>query len=103
MTAEMIAIGYMYQFEVFVKTPMWIFFVLFFMTSSVYILIAFFMSTIVTSKFMGFAINFSIILQSMVNNVVLLEPTVQKKLFFNLNNPDWVNYVTKVFYLNPCF
>ena len=39
----------------------------------------------------------------MVMNMVLSDPTVQKKVFFNLDMPVWVRLISNVFYLNPCF
>merc|ERR1712023_392922 len=36
-------------------------------------------------------------------NMVLSEPTVLKKVFFNLDMPIWVSLISKVFYINPCF
>ena len=31
------------------------------------------------------------------------EPTVLKKVFFNVDNPRWVNFIANMFYINPCF
>jgi len=39
----------------------------------------------------------------MVMNIVMSEPTVLKKVFFNLDQPVWVNRMIQVFYLMPCF
>ena len=35
--------------------------------------------------------------------MILSEPTMMKKIFFNLDTPDWVKYTSKLFYLLPCF
>lgn len=35
--------------------------------------------------------------------MVLSEPTVLKKVFFNLDMPVWVSMISKIFYINPCF
>jgi hypothetical protein len=50
MTLEMIAIGRWYGFDVFVKTPVWVFFFLMFNATQAYIAIAVFFSTIVSEK-----------------------------------------------------
>jgi len=103
MTLEMIAIGRWFQFDVFVKTPVWVFFFLMFNTTQAYISIAIFFSTIVTEKSQAFTVNFCVILCSMVMNIVLSEPTIIKKVFFNLDMPFWVYLATTCFYFNPCF
>jgi len=103
MTLEMIAIGRWFQFDVFVKTPVWVFFFLMFNTTQAYISIAIFFSTIVTEKSQAFTVNFCVILCSMVMNIVLSEPTIIKKVLFNLDMPFWVYLATTCFYFNPCF
>jgi len=39
----------------------------------------------------------------MVMNMVLSEPTILKKVFFNLDMPVWVSFLANIFYINPCF
>ena len=87
----------------FTRTPFWVFFILFFLTAEAYISMAFFFSTIVENRSQAFTVNFSVILMSMVTNMILSEPTAMKKVFFNLDNPVWISIATNLFYFNPCF
>ena len=103
MSLEMVAIGKWNNFDVFVKTPWWVNFALLFLTTTSYIWLAFLFSTISSTKSQAFTVNFCVILASMVQNIVLSEPTIMKKVFFNLDQPDWVNYVTSLFYIFPSF
>lgn len=50
MTGEMVLVGKWYAFDVFAKTPGWIFFVTLFMTSQTYITMAIFFSTLARTK-----------------------------------------------------
>lgn len=51
MTIEMIVIGqYYYKFDAFAKAPAWIWFLILFMTSETYIIIAMFFTTVVSTK-----------------------------------------------------
>lgn len=52
---------------------------------------------------MAFSVNFSVILTSFVECMVLSEPMMMKKVFFNLDTPLYMQRITKLFYLNPCF
>ena len=103
MTSTTIWIGQYAAFAVFAKAPFWIWFVIFFLTTNAYISMCFFFSTIVQNKSQAFTVNFSIILLSMVCNMVLSEPTTLKKVFYNIDNVPWVEAVTNVFYIVPCF
>ena len=98
-----IVCGNLAEFDVFTKAPAWVWFVLFFFVTNAYISMAFFFVTIARSRTQAFTVNFSIILMSMVVNMVLSEPLTMKKIFFNIDNVPWVSAVTNVFYLNPCF
>ena len=103
MALELIAIGKTYDFDVFRKTPWYIFFMVIFMTSTAYLAMACFFCTLAFNKNQAFTINFCVILMSMVMNIVLSEPSVIKKVFFNLDMPPWVNIANRVFYFLPCF
>ena len=52
---------------------------------------------------MAFSVNFTVILTSFVECMVLAEPMMMKKVFFNEDMPDNIKNITKIFYLNPCF
>ena len=95
--------GNLFEFHVFTRTPFWVFFILFFLTAEAYISMAFFFSTVVENRSQAFTVNFSVILMSMVTNMILSEPTAMKKVFFNLDNPFWISIATNLFYFNPCF
>lgn len=103
MAVEMIIVGKYYNFEVFTKTPGWVFFFLFFITTEVYIILAIFFSTLISTKEQAFTGNFIVILCSLVCNIILSEPTLIKKVFFNQDMPPWVSWATRSFYLLPCF
>lgn len=90
-------------FDIFTRAPYWIWFLIFFMTTNAYIVMCFFFTTIIQNRSQAFTINFSIILLSMVTNMIMSEPTIMKKVFFNLDNIQWIEAVTNIFYLNPCF
>mmetsp|Transcript_24224 Transcript_24224/g.37329 ORF Transcript_24224/g.37329 Transcript_24224/m.37329 type:complete len:324 (+) Transcript_24224:489-1460(+) len=86
--AEMICIGrYWYGFEVFTRTPMPILFYLIVLTSMSYISMACFFSTLTNTRAQAFSINFSIVLCSLITNVIISDPSMLKKVFFNLDNP----------------
>ena len=103
MSLEMIWIGKLNGFDVFVKSPWWVIFGLLFLIISAFMSLAFLLSTLVNTKTQAFTINFCVVLASMVLNIVLSEPTIIKKVFYNLDQPDWVMQMTKVFYLFPSF
>lgn len=103
MSLEMIAVGNWYNFDVFVKCPVWVFFCLMFISTQAYIAMGIFFSTIISDKNQAFTVNFCVILCSMVMNIVLSEPTIIKKVFYNIDQPLWVYLTTKLFYLVPCF
>ena len=103
MTAQMVAVGIWYRFDVFTRSPPFIFFAAMFMVGQVFIKMAFMFSTLVQTRNQAFTVNFCVILCSMVMQIVLSEPTIIKKVFFNLDMPIWVNFITKAFYLMPCF
>ena len=101
---EMILIGrYYYQFEVFTRTPMPIMFYLIAITSMSYISMACFFATLTTSRTQAFSINFSLVLCSMITDVIISDPSMLKKVFFNLDNPPLFKAIGYLFYLNPCF
>ena len=102
-TTEMIIIGNIAGFNCFTRTPVEINFFLYFITTQAYIIMSFFFSTIVTTRSQAFTVNFSVVLTSMVMNMALSEPTVLKKVFFNLDMPNWVRIISYIFYFNPCF
>lgn len=102
-TTEMIVIGNLVGFNCFTRTPFEVNFLLYFLTTQCYIIMAFFFSTIVTTRSQAFTVNFSVVLTSMVMNMVLSEPTVLKKVFFNTDMPFWVSMISNIFYINPCF
>lgn len=103
MTAEMIVAGKWYGFPVFVKTPAYVYFIVNFMVSLGYLTMGMMLSTLASNMNQAFTITFCVILLSMVMNILFAEPTVIKKVFFNLDVPDWVNIVNKLFYLVPGF
>lgn len=104
MSIEMILVGrYYYMFACFVKAPFYVWFLILMMTSTAYLLIAFYFVTIIQNKTQAFTVNFGVVLCSMVANIILCEPTTIKKVFFNLDMPVWVSMSTNFFYLNPCF
>ena len=90
-------------FDVFVRAPNWVWFLLFVSVTNTYIAMAFLFSTIVQNRTQAFTIKFSIILLSMVTNMCLSEPMTMKKIFYNIDNVPWVTAITKLFLLNPCF
>ena len=84
MAIEMIFLGkYWYQFDVFTRSPAWVFFGLIYVTNTAYTSMAFFFSTVINTKTQAFTITFCVILCSMVMNIILSEPTILKKVFFN--------------------
>jgi hypothetical protein len=99
----MILVGNYYGFDVFTKTPAYIFFGLYFLITSAYIAMACFFATLMTSRSQAFAVNFSLILCSMLINMILSEPTILKKIFFNTEKKLWMYIATNSFYLIPCF
>jgi hypothetical protein len=85
MSALMIFVGHLYGFEIFTKTPAWVWFFLFFQVSTAYLSMACFCVTIAESRSQAFTVNFTMILCSMLINMILSEPTVIKKVFFNID------------------
>ena len=103
MTCSVIGFGNFYGYEVFTNTPPSIWFWIIFNTCNAYLSLCFFLNTIITNRTQAFTVNFAVILCSMIINMVLSEPTTLKKIFFNENNVSWVEKVTFLFYLIPCF
>ena len=103
MASLMIIIGHLHDFDVFTKTHPWVFFLLFFMISTAYLSMACFCVTISETKSQAFTVNFSMILCSVLINMILSDPSVIKKIFFNVDCPPWMFYTTKLFYFVPCF
>ena len=95
--------GNMAEFDVFVRAPNWVWFIMFFTVTNAYIALAFLFSTILEKRYQAFTIKFSIILLSIVTNMCLSEPMTMKKIFYNIDNVPWVTAATKIFLLNPCF
>ena len=79
----MIVVARWNEFDVFTKTPFLVWFTLFYIVSNAYLAMACFLSTIADSKSQAFTVNFSMILCSMLINMILSEPTILKKIFFN--------------------
>jgi len=100
---EMVVIGHLLGFECFIMSPTWVLFGLLFATCEAFIGMACFLSIILYSRSQAFAANFAIIMSSLVICFCLSEPTLMRKVIFNLDTPFWVNLVVKFFYLNPCF
>lgn len=99
----MILVGRAYGFDVFTKTPFYVFFSVYFLITSAYISMACFFSTLMTTRSQAFSVNFSLILCSMLINMILSEPTILKKIFFNTKQPLWLYFTTNLFYFVPCF
>lgn len=103
MTLFTVSLGNYAGYEIFVNTPFMIWFSIIFNTCNAYIALCFFFCTILETRTQAFTVNFAIILCSMVINMILSEPTTIKKIFYNENNVAWVEKVTYLFYLVPCF
>lgn len=101
--AEMVVVGRLFKFDVFVLSPPWVLFCLLFITCLAFISMACFLSVILHTRSQAFAANFAIIMQSLVVCFCLSEPTLMKKIIYNLDTPLWVKAVINIFYLNPCF
>lgn len=101
MTIELIFIGKWYQFDVFHRTPGYAFFLMMAGPGQAYISMAMLFSTLAKTRAQSFTINFCVIMISMVMCIVLQEPTILKKVFFNQNMPPWVVLMVKLFYLMP--
>jgi hypothetical protein len=101
--AEMVLVGNLAQFEVFVMSPPWVLFMILFASCEAFIGLACFLSIILYSRSQAFAANFAIIMSSLVICFCLSEPTLMRKVIFNLDTPMWVNFCVQFFYLNPCF
>ena len=99
----MIGVGHWLGFDVFTKTPFYIFLALYFIVTSAYLAMACFFATLMTSRTQAFAVNFSLILCSMLINMILSEPTILKKIFFSTEKKLWMEIATNLFYLVPCF
>ena len=61
MNAELILIGKWFAFDVFVKTPFYVFFTCLFMTTTAYIAMAIMFATLANNKTQAFTINFCVI------------------------------------------
>jgi hypothetical protein len=101
---EMCLLGkYYYEFSVFARSPLPVMFFLLFITTQAYIVLACFFATLVKTKTQAFSVNFSLVLVSMVTNIIISEPSTLKKIFFNLDNSLAFKVAARLFYLNPCF
>lgn len=87
MSTLMILVGRAFGFTIFTNAPFWVWFILYFEVSTAYLTIAFFAVTIAETKAHGFTVNFTMILGSMLINMVLSDPQALRKLFFNLDQP----------------
>ena len=103
MAGLMIMVGRTYEFDIFTKTPSWVFFFLFFLVSTAYLSMACFCVTIAETRSQAFSVNFTMILCSMLINMILSEPTVIKKVFFNTALTPMMYFLTQLFYFVPCF
>lgn len=103
MSSLMIVVGKYHDFPVFVNAPFWVWLALLSLTTTAYLSIAFFCVTIAETKAHGFAVNFTMILCSMLINMVLSDPTTLRYIFFNLDLPRWYKNITYLFYFVPCF
>lgn len=101
MTIELIIIGKWYKFDVFHRTPGYAFFLMMAGPGQAYISMAMLFSTLAKTRAQSFTVNFCVIMISMVMCIVLQEPTILKKVFFNQNMPPWVGMMVKLFYLMP--
>lgn len=101
--AEMVVVGRLFKFDVFLLSPPWVLFGLLFVTCEAFISLACFLSIVLSTRSQAFAANFAIIMQSLIICFCLSEPTLMKKIIYNLDTPMWVNLVINIFYLNPCF
>lgn len=101
---EMMVIGtYYFKFSAFVRSPMPVMYAILVATTQSYIVMACMLSTVTNNRTQAFSINFSLVLVSMVTNIIISEPSTLKKIFFNLDNSPYFNIVGSLFYLNPCF
>lgn len=100
---EMVAIGRYLGFEIYERSPFLLMFMLLFLTTTAYITMAIFLSTIIETRNQAFIVNFSLSLISLVSSLVFSEPTILKKIFFNVDNKPWIKWTTNIFYMNPCF
>jgi hypothetical protein len=104
MSLEMCLIGkYQYGFSVFLRSPMPVLYLLMVLTTQTYVVLACFFSTLITSKTQAFSVNFSLVIVSMMTNIIVSEPSTLKKIFFNLDNSTSFRLGCVLFYFNPCF
>lgn len=85
------------------NTPIWALFLLYHGTGTTYIFLAMLLSTLIESKHLAFMLSFTIVVMSMVICLALSEPTIMKKIFFNLDMPIWVRVFSSAFWLAPSF
>lgn len=103
LAAGAVFFGRLEGFPVFERTPAWLWVLILFFTGTAYANLGFFLVTIVRTRLQGFIVNLAVILSSLITNMVLAEPTVLKKIFFNTDNIAWIEYVSNCIYLWPCF
>lgn len=82
--------GRLEGFPIFVRTPAWLWVLILFFTGTAYANLCFFLVTMVQTRLQGFIVNLAVILSSLITNMVLAEPTVLKKIFFNTDNIAWI-------------
>lgn len=73
-STEIILLGKLAGFHCFIRAPFIINFMLYFLTTQTYIFIAFFLTSIVNSRSQAFTISFSIVLISMVMQILIAQP-----------------------------
>mmetsp|Transcript_16469 Transcript_16469/g.27961 ORF Transcript_16469/g.27961 Transcript_16469/m.27961 type:complete len:280 (+) Transcript_16469:980-1819(+) len=94
---------YYYKFSVFVRSPLPVNLLMMILVTQAYVMMACFFTTVTNSRTTAFSINFSLVLVSLVINIIISEPSTLKKIFYNKDSTMVFKTFTWIFHLNPCF
>lgn len=103
MSVMIIFTGWMWNFNVFLSSPHYVLFYIFFMSGLNNLALAFLMMTLMKNQVQAYTASFSVLLAQIIITLVLNDCVLVYKVFFNLDMPDWVKYPRALFYLMPTF
>jgi len=103
MAVLMEATGVMFGFDLFMNSPFYVIFIFLFAISMAHIAMAACLTTLMSSQAMAYTVSYTMLLCSVIITMALADAIIVYKIFFNIDMPEWVDYIKFFFNLLPGF
>lgn len=95
--------GNLWNFDLFLKTPFYVFFIIFFSSCFCYVSISACLSCLMTNQNTAYTVSYVLVLLSVITTMALTDCLWIYKIFFNLDMPEWTSYLRFAFNFLPSF